>query len=261
MRETSQLYNQIIADPNHYFEVSVVIGESGVLITRQAERIIFGGFAILVDRGGAESGFRSSNLISVNINQQVFQSSSPSIGNCISAEISVSMLEPSAEIPRMAQIVPYVRACLGDQRSEWLQMGLYFIDTREVTRDDTGVNVLTLHGFDRMLMTEQDYPIDVDHDFPTTDIQAVRDIANAVGAEIDERTIDALEYGYSIEIPAGFTCRDTLSYVASLYGGSFIMNNDGLLQLIRFGDIPADTRYLIDNAGYAITFGEDRILV
>lgn len=261
MRATSQVYNRLIADENHTFEVSVVIGEPGVLITRQAEHILFGGFSILVDRGGAESGFRTSNIVSLSLNQAIFQSSAPSIGNCISAEVTLSMIEPAAVIPRMAQIIPYVRVVLGNEHSEWVQLGTYFIDTREQTRDDTGVNILTLHGFDRMLMTEQDFPISVSHNWPATDIQVVRDIAATINADIDARTVSAMTYGYSIQLPSGYSCRDTLSYIASLYGGNWIFNNDGELQLILYGDIPADTRYLIDNAGYAITFGGDRILV
>ena len=48
MQETSVLYNSIISG-DHRFEVSLAIGESGRLITKLGEVILFGGTAILVD--------------------------------------------------------------------------------------------------------------------------------------------------------------------------------------------------------------------
>lgn len=260
MRETSALYKRLISSRNHYFEYAVVIGEDGRLITRQGERIVFGGFCILIDRGGADSGYTKSALVSLQTKQAVFKNNEPSLGNAIAGEITVKMITPSANIPRMAQIVPYVRVCVGEEKSEWLQMGLYYIDTREQTNNGDGLSILSLHGYDTMLKAEQDYP-SVTHDMPCDDITAVHDIAAAINCNIDPRTIEMMTERYQIEIPAGYTCRDTLGYIASLYGGSFIFNDDGLLQLIRFGSIPKETRYLIDNVGFIITFGGDRILV
>ena len=39
------------------------------------------------------------------------------------------------------------------------------------------------------------------------------------------------------------------------------MSDEGKLLLLRFGDIPAETWYLVDESGDAVTFGGDRILV
>ena len=62
MQNTSALYDQIISNPNHWFEPSVVIGEPGILISDQGEDLVFGSgdgaTRILVDTGGPESGFR-----------------------------------------------------------------------------------------------------------------------------------------------------------------------------------------------------------
>jgi hypothetical protein len=46
-----------------------------------------------------------------------------------------------------------------------------------------------------------------------------------------------------------------------MYGGSFVTSDTGELLLVTMFGIPKETNYLIENAGFAITFGGDRILV
>lgn len=260
MRSTSALYKRLLSIPGHYFEYSVVIGEKGRLITRRGERILFGGFAILVDRGGANSGYNKSSIISLTLKSGVFQKNTPSLGNTIAGEIELKMLNPAAIIPRMAQVIPYCRVCANGERSEWLQMGVFYIDTREVTQNSDGIDVLTIHGYDSMLITEQEYPL-TGHDFPCSDLVALDDICSVSGIELDPRTTEIVVNDYQIEIPSGYSCRDTLGYIAALYGGNFIINDDGLLQLVQFGLLPKETRYLIEENGYQLLIGGDHILV
>ena len=55
--------------------------------------------------------------------------------------------------------------------------------------------------------------------------------------------------------------RETLSNIAAMYCGNWVCNYDGNLLLIAVNSIPKETNYLVDNYGFAITFGGDRILV
>ena len=59
MQNTSALYNELIGQDNHWFEVALAIGESGRLIDEYANVLYFGNTAILVDSGGAATAFRS----------------------------------------------------------------------------------------------------------------------------------------------------------------------------------------------------------
>ena len=63
MQETSSLYKRLLADPGHWKEYTLVIGETGVLVDDFSNRITFGGTAILVATTGADSGFRESSII------------------------------------------------------------------------------------------------------------------------------------------------------------------------------------------------------
>lgn len=263
MQQVSETYRRLMSG-RHWFETSLVIGESGRLLTNIGDVLLFGGDAILVDTGGADSGFGETQLMSVSTSHSLF-TAEPSIGNCYSGEIDVEMLMPTADVPRMARLVPYVRVTDGTEYSEWLKKGVFFVDTRDTTHNDDGLDILTLHGYDAMLMAEADYPSDTST-YPMTDINVVRKIASAMGISVDSRTVADMNKGYRINLPTGYSMRETLGYIASMYAGNFIINDNGDLRLIGLTSIPIETQYLIDNAGYAITFGQSpnevvRILV
>lgn len=259
MQDTSPLYRQILADPNHYFEVSVVIGESGDLVTERGDTILFGGTAILVARSGPDSGFYGSQIFSLKTSSQMF-GNDPEIGRAIAQEIELQMLQPSGDLPPMAQIVPYVRACTDTQQSEWIQQGVFYIDTRETSVSYDGLQILTLHGFDAMLMTEQEYA-STSIDWPATDINVVREIASKIGVTIDSRTEALMTGGYTYPLPTGYTLREMLGYIAAAYLGCFIISETGQLRLVSLLELPSDTALLVDSIGDYITFGGDRIKV
>lgn len=260
MQETSALYRQILSDPAHKFEVSVTIGESGRLITEKNEVILFGGTAILIASSAADAGYRESMIWSCKTHQKVF-ADAPAIGNAIAGEIEVKLTRPTWDIPRRAMIKPYVRAYVGDLVSEWIQKGVYFIDTREYSDNTDNIQVMTLHGYDAMLMTEQDYPSDTESEYPKLDIRMVEHIANAIGVSVDQRTYEIMTTGYEFPLPAGYSAREVLCMIASAYGGNFIMSDVGELRLVLLNELPAETGLLIDHAGYRLVFGQDRISI
>lgn len=144
--------------------------------------------------------------------------------------------------------------------SEWIPQGVYFIDTREVTQNQDGLDVLTIHGFDAMLKGEQIYNSpNITGD--SADKEMVSEIARIIGVDVDARTYPLMNSNYRIPFPIQYTYREILGYIASMYFGAFVMTDEGKLRLISLLDLPAETNYLIDNLGNAILFGGDRILV
>ena len=138
---------------------------------------------------------------------------------------------------------------------------MLFVDTRKKTNQNANVELLTITGFDAMLRTEQEYPYST-LAWPATDIDVVMEIAAFMDVDVDPRTVEMMTKGYKVQYPGGeYTCRETLGYIAAMYGGCFIMNDVGQLRLVKLNGIPRATNYLIDNNGFAITFGGVRILV
>lgn len=144
--------------------------------------------------------------------------------------------------------------------SEWIPQGVYFVDTKEVIKSESNVDVLVLRGYDAMLKAEQPFQSNAITG-NSTDVQMVNEIASIIGVEVDERTYDIMTVAYTIPLPTGYSCREVLGYIASMYVGSFIMTDDGKLRLVSILELPPETNYLIDEVGDAITFGGDRILV
>lgn len=258
MQETSPLYKRLLADPGHWKEYSLAIGESGVLVSEKAEKITFGGTNILVASSGANGGFRESTIISMSTQKSIFSDSNPTVGNCIAGQITVEMTKPKGDIPRRARLAPYVRLTNGKEYSEWLQKGVFFIDHREYSGD--GNERMTVYGYDHIILTEDEFPSST-HTWPRKDIDVVKDITNEIGTSIDRRTAQIMNKGYKINYPAGYSMREVLENIAAMYAGSFVMSDTGELLLVTMFGIPRETSYLVDNVGFAVTFGGDRILV
>ena len=261
MQNVSQLYNDIISSPNHWFEVALAIGESGRLIDEIGDVLYFGNTAILVDSGGAETAFREDILMSLSTTHAVFNENYPVVGSAVSGEIDIEMLKPTAAIPKRARLVPFVRVTDGTRYSEWLQKGVYYVDTRETSHNSNGLDIVKIHGYDAMLFFEQNYPSDSVNDYPMLDTDMVTFLANSVSISVDARTFERMDKGYTFPLPVGYSSREVLGIIAASYGGNFIISDEGQLLLIRLSDLPKETNYLVTEVGDVLLFGTDRILV
>lgn len=227
MQATSALYKQILANPQHYSEIKINI--AGV-------------------------DYPQERIVSIRTSGGLFSDGTLSVGGAVAGEIDLTLYKPDA-IPKMAKLIPYYRLVAGEQVSEWIQKGVYYIDTREPNGD-----TLVIHGFDDMLKAEQVWIPDQSLTFPMPMTQAVNLIAEIMGVTIDPRT--SLNTTYTLDYPANdYTLRDILRYVAAANAGNWIMSDTGQLWLVSLNQLPTETNYLVTETGDAITIGGDRILV
>lgn len=232
MQDTSALYKEILADPRHWTETILKI--NGVT-------------------------YDSHSLVSMKTTSSIFPGDSPELGGCVARKIDATIMKPSEAIPPMALMEPMVRLADGTRNSEWLPKGKFYIDTRQeedVSAESDGLHMV---GYCRMMFAECDCPINID--WPASDIDVVRMIAQDLDVELDQRTVNAINRRYTIQIPTGYSSREVLGAIAAMYGGSFIMSDEGKLLLIQLDSMPEETFYLINNHRDAITFGGVRILV
>lgn len=203
----------------------------------------------------AGTDYGEDAIVSLTTTGGLFADGTLSVGSAVSREINLSLWNVSTTIPKMAKLIPYYRLSNGTQTSEWIQKGVYYIDTRSV---DSGL--LTIHGYDDMLKAEQIWTPDQSLEFPMPMTQAANIIADIMGVEIDARTV--LNSSYTVDYPANdYTLRDVLRYIAAAHGGNWIMSDAGELWLVGLNTLPPETNYLCDEDGDWITFGGDRILV
>ena len=232
MQTTSNLYKSLLQNPDHEKEIKMVIA-------------------------GVEYGM--NNIVSCSTSGGLF--SEPGIGNCASRQIDLEVF-PVGTIPRQAKIQAFVRLVYGEQASEWIPKGVFFISTRKRNKL-TGT--LTITGYDAMLKAEQTW-LTSDYDaenWPMTQADAVSDIAGRIGVEVDSRTV--LSEEYPVEYPVGengdLTMREVLSGIAVSNAGNWIITDAGKLRLIGYGDTPNETNLLVTEHGEAILFGGVRIIV
>ena len=258
MQNTSELHNELLAR-NPTVEKTIAVGEGGKLIDKSGNGITFGGVTILVDSGGPESGYDDSMIISMSTDAQAFPDDSPVIGTAQIGMIEVDMFSPIAKMPRAGRLCPYARLKDGNDHSEWIQQGVYYIDEREST-DEDGIKRTSLTGYDAMRYAEQPYP-NSHIDWPALDVSVVQEIADTIGVQVDQRTWDTMTNKFSIPYPANYSCRETLGHIAAMYVGNFVISSTGELLLVPLFGLPKETRVLVDKERNAITFGGVRINV
>lgn len=232
MLQTSELYQSILRDPRHRKEIRVRIS-------------------------GEDYG--EDRLVSLSTSGGAF--SSPDIGTCASRQIDLVLRQPGG-IPRQAEMRVFVRLILGSQSSEWLPKGVFFISTRRL---DKRTGKLTIHGYDAMLKASDVWltPDYAAANWPMPQRQAAEDIAYRMGVELDPRTV--LTTSFPVPYPTDdlgeVTMTDVLEWMAVVNAGNWVMSDEGRLLLLRYGDIPPETSYLVTEYGRVISLGGVRILV
>lgn len=193
--------------------------------------------------------YTDQSIRSANIERPLFNELG--IGNACQAELKIVFRQKSI-ISVMAPIKPY--ALVGDN---WEPLGTFYLDER--SKDRTGI--MTVIAYDSMLKADKVWVPDQSLEFPMPMDDAVDIIAELMGITVDPRT--QVSHTYTIDYPANdYTLRDVLKFIAVANGGNWtITRNDQLLLVPLVGSMPDETHYLIEEEGFAITFGGDRILV
>ena len=166
------------------------------------------------------------------------------------------------EVKKMAKIIPQVRLKNGAQESEWIQKGVFYVDTRERTKHDEFEDRLDLHGYDAMLMTEQDYPA-VSWN-TKSDKDVLSEICTYLEWQLESETaafFNTTRAGYTLPTPYSYSIREVLQSIAAVNVGNFVIDEEGKLRLVRFTAIPAETFYLLTPHGDYITMGGNRIVL
>lgn len=207
------------------------------------------GYQYKFDIAGVEYGM--TDVSAVKLEHPLFDKLS--VGNTCSAELDITFW-PKGDIPKMAQIIPWVLLESGD----WHKLGVFWTDTRARVGDK-----LNITAYDAMMRGDIVWVPNQSLEFPMPMPQAVQVICGLMGVELDSRTV--LTDAYTIDYPANeWTLRDVLGFIGAAHGGNWIITNEGKLLLVPlFGGemVITETNYLVTEKGEPITFGGVRILV
>ena len=202
-------------------------------------------YKVLIDN----EEYIDADIRSANIERPLFDQLS--IGNACEATLKI-VFRKKTVIPTTAKMIPYALV-----NNQWEQLGVFYLDERSIK--PTGI--MTVVAYDSMLKADKVWVPDQSLEFPMPMDDAVDIIAELMGITVDPRT--NVSHAYTIDYPANdYTLRDVLKFIAVANGGNWtITRNDQLLLVPLGGSMPPETHYLIEENGFAITFGGDRILV
>ena len=202
-------------------------------------------YKVLIDN----EEYIDADIRSANIERPLFDQLS--IGNACEATLKI-VFRKKTVIPTTAKMIPYALV-----NNQWEQLGVFYLDERSIK--PTGI--MTVVAYDSMLKADKVWVPDQSLEFPMPMDDAVDIIAELMGITVDPRT--NVSHAYTIDYPANdYTLRDVLKFIAVANGGNWtITRNDQLLLFPLVGSMPPETHYLIEENGFAITFGGDRILV
>ena len=174
-------YGTIMADPNHEFVTKIEIAGY-----EYAQREIF---SCETDRAMFDKNMEIGKAVSAQIDVSMVNpdpSTNPNAGpvpsmarvipyvkataeivSSTTASIEDGILDLGSEATIESDIIvfgsnvnfsgDYIMFGEGLLESEWIKMGVFYIDTRQVTHNRDGLDVLTFHGYDRMLFASEQF--------------------------------------------------------------------------------------------------------
>lgn len=170
-----------------------------------------------------------------------------SVGNCVSATLQLSIRTEDI-IPRSAEVIVRQRVSNGEESSEWLPAGTFFIGKRGT---DPVSGILTFTCYDAMLKANDAYPLSESDVWPKTMKACVREIADLLGVPVDARTWDFVieRIDYFINEPSGSSMIEILQYIGAVYGGNWIITPQNKLRFVPVESPMEDTENLVNVYG------------
>ncbi|WP_346888346.1 hypothetical protein [Clostridium sp. UBA1056] len=206
MYNTSTQYKTEIKKPSRSFECRITIGD----------RI-----------------FKNEDIVDIIIEGNIQPQEGFSIGNTVSTTLDLTLLNNGDTIYSTNQIKVEIGLKIGNT-IEYILIGLFNIDDIEKTDYTTKFT-----AFDNMIKFETAYFSSLG------DTSTLQQVVNELASKTGVQFTGSLP-SYTVKKLEGFTCREMLSYVASVCGGNAVITRDGKFTIVY----PKDINYSITADNY-----------
>lgn len=176
--------------------------------------------------------YTEADLYSAQTSNEIYGSGSPSVGSCVSGEISATLAEKGQTISRKSEIRPFIRVANSASVSAWMPKGVFYVD--DAQDKPLTVGEFTVHGYDAIYWMDDDFDSSWMSAGGETPLTVVNHIAAAEGIEVEADTLTALAASAAtLTAPEDdYTNREILGYVAGILLGNFVMSCTGKLRLV-----------------------------
>ena len=199
MLPKSLLYDQILADPTHYAEIMLVVGEVG----------------------GTRTTIPSANIMSLATHCSLY-GEYINIGKCVinSFEAVLDGIAPTV-IPRLSRVEVWCRLRAGNRTTNWLPKGVFH--TRKPAYDAES-NRLAISGLD-MMHEGEGLPYPLGSTVSGWNLETTRTVAERMatfmGLTIEDTSVIP-QYAFALP-PFGYTAREILHDIATACCGNFMI--------------------------------------
>lgn len=146
------------------------------------------------------------------------------IGTVIPSKLTLRVRDVP-EFPTNARIEVYVALILGSTQSDWMPMGVYYVDNRAFID-----GVMTYTCYDELVLSYVPYVSQLA--YPATMQDVWDEICTLIGFTSDASVV--INPSYTIPAgPAGFTCQQVLGFIASAHSACVRINRDGKIAFVK----------------------------
>lgn len=195
MYSVSSLFQNLIKLPNREFDVKAIVND--------------------VEYG-------ADSVVEFSIDEAIVEGDNFAIGSAIPTRLDINF--KSADVfPINAEIKPFIRL-KGDTDSEWLPMGVFYVDSRKFEND-----VWKFTCYDKLIQANQ--PWQTSLMLPASMKDVIGEICEVLGVEL---CTDTVIKHYEVPLMThDFTMRQVIGYIAACHAANARINKDGELCFIK----------------------------
>lgn len=177
--------------------------------------------------------FVNDDIVDIKLDGNIQPSDGFMIGSTTSQRLDLTLLNTEDTIYSTNQIKIEIGLKIGST-IEYIPMGIFNID--DIEKTDYTIKVT---AFDNMIKFETGYFSELG------DAPVLKDVVNELASKTGVQFIGSLP-AYTVSTLEGFTCREILSYVASICGGNAAITREGKFTIVY----PEEVNYSINADNY-----------
>lgn len=176
-----------------------------------------------------ESEYLKNSIVELEIEDSIISEEEFELGGCITSRMNLT-LKTDDLIPNNAEMKVYMRYVLGAESSEWLPLGVFYIDSRSYQN-----KMWKFVCFDKLIVSQKYY--DSALVFPNTMHQVLIELCYNLGITISSGLLESINLTYMINSKPDYgirTYRDMIRFIASAHGKVAKLNKNGELEFRDF---------------------------
>jgi len=194
--QVSDYFNSLVRAPNREFDVKILMN-------------------------GTE--YNSNKVVEFELYESIVEGEDYTIGAAVPTRLDLTIRTEDI-FPSNAEIKPYIKLYGDGASSEWMPLGIFYIDSRKYIND-----VWEFVCYDKLMLANQ--PWETSLMLPNTMDNVMDEICTILDVEL---VSGLLIHSYNVPLTTQeFTIRQVIGYIAACHASNAKINKDGKLAFIK----------------------------